>query len=516
MPLEPAISIDRHDGLRLGIPPALIGADGAIDLLDVDWDARGVLGSRMGVKKLTVKDPASVYNTIFGAGVAFEPLGESFAMLARRGELLVEINGALEESGETLKVSTGRLNFTQMGIGTLTPITYIANQNEPVKKYDGASFSEPKAVVDGVAGKAMPKGHFVANWQDGANRLVVANTTLEGGPAGAAGSPAHVFFSEPGQPENFESTAYVQLNPGDGEQIVGMCAWGRNIFVFKETYCFVFYGISSDEEGKPVFNFSTVDLGTRAIAQAGVGSPNVVPGREGVYFLAEDGVWVTTGGAPILVTDALSLSAHRREPRAELGGMAFPSWSHARGVAYLDGCVYVGIGEEGGEGEITQKRMFKIDLATGRVTYWKTELLCFTTWASTFAGTPRLFFSGAGAHKGIYYFTPETNEDPVAGIEPWYLSGAYDIGSPDEKTLTQMRLWGTGTVKVAVGEDYKAPGATKTFKLGAGSAIAQSEQQRGRGATLHQHKLSGNAPWSVQRLTRYMRETRVAASEKKS
>lgn len=510
--LEPAITVDEFDGLRLDVPPARIGPSAAYDLLDVDWDTRGALGSRMGVAALA--SPANTYNRIFGAGVQFEPLGETFAMLARRGELLVEIDAAGKETGETLKVSTGRLNFAQMGIGTLTPITYIANQNETVKKYDGSAFSSPTATVDGIAGKAMPRGHFVANWQDGANRLVVANTTLEGGPAGAGGGPAHVFFSEPGQPENFESTAYEQLNPGDGQQIIGMCAWGRNIFVFKETYCFVFYGISSDEEGKPIFNFSTIDLGTRAIAQAGAGSPNVIPGREGVYFLAQDGVWVTTGGAPVRVTEALDFSDQRRAPRAELGGMAFPSWNHARGIAYLDGCVYVGIGEEGGEGEIAQKRMFKIDLATGRVAYWKTELLCFTVWASTWAGVPRLFFSGAGTHKGIYYFTPETDEDPVVAMDPYWVSGLYDLEDPDEKGLTETKLWGTGEVDVAVAEDYGDPGEAKTFKLGEGEAVAQAQHQRGQAATLLQHKLSGAAPWSVQRITRYLRDSRVSGTEK--
>lgn len=510
--LQPALTVDSFGGLQLGVPPAVIGETAAYDLLDVDWDTRGVLGSRMGASKLA--SPAQTYNRIFGAGVEFEPLGESFAVLARRGELLVEINAKGEETGETLAVSTGRLNFAQMGIGTLTPITYIANQNEPVKKYDGSVFSSPTATVDGVAGKAMPKGHFVAGWQDGANRLVVANTTLEGGPAGAAGSPAHVFFSEPGQPEHFESTAYVQLNPGDGQQIIGMAVWGREVFVFKETYCFVFYGISADAEGKPIFNFRTIDLGTRAIAQAGVGSPNVVAGREGVYFLAQDGVWVTSGGAPVRVTDALDFSDQCREPREKLGGLAFPSWRHARGIAYIDGCVYVGIGEEGGEGEIVQKRMFKIDLATGRTAYWKTNFLCFMVWASSWEGAPRLFFSGAGASTGIYFFTPETNEDPTVEMDPYWLSGAYDLGDPDEKALTETKLWGSGNVDVAVAEDYGEPGEAKTFALGEGSAVAQAQKQRGQDATIFQHKLSGAAPWSVQRITRYLRDSRVSGTEK--
>lgn len=515
MALEPAISIDNFDGLRLGVPPAQVGADGALDLLDVDWDDSGVLGSRIGVTEFTTKAPPANYDRIFGHGVDFLPLGEDFAILARRGEDLVWLNGAGEEGAGSIKVSTGRLSFAQMGQNVLTPQTYIANQNEPVRKFYEGAFSSPEAVVDGVGGKAMPRGHFVVNWQDGADRLVIANTTLEGGPAGAAGSPSHVFFSEPGQPENFESTAYVQLNPGDGEQIIGMCTYNRNVFVFKETYCFVFYGISSDEEGKPIFNFSTVDLGTRAIGFFASDSQPLAVGNDGVYFLAQDGIWVTDGGAPVRVTDALKTSPDRRNPRSTLGGMTFPTWERVKGfITYLDNCLYVGFPEKAGEETI--KRMLKVDLETGRVTYWKTELVGTMIFAETFGGTQRLWFSGGPGHKGIFYFDPTTDEDPVVEMDPYYESGFYDLGSPDEKTLTQTKLWGSGTVKVAVAEDYGEPGKAKTFKLGTGSAISQAQQQRGQSATMFSHRISGAAPWSLQRLTRYLRETRVAATEGKS
>lgn len=514
MSLVPNISVDQFDGLRLSVPSALVGDDGALDLLDVDWDAQGVLGSRMGAVKLTTLDPGANYDVIFGAGVSFAPLGEDFSLLARRGELLVKINEEGKEEGGTLAVSTGRLNFTQMGLGTLTPITYIANQNEPVRKFDGENFSDIEAVVDGVGGKVMPRGHFVDDWQDGANRLVVANTTLEGGPDGASGSPAHVFFSEPGEPERFESTAFVELNPGDGQQIIGMVTWGRQIFVFKERQMFVFYGIDEDEEGRPDFLFHTVDLGTRALAQRGAGSPNVIAGREGVYFLAEDGVWVTTGGFPVKVTESLDLSPNRRDARVELGGIAFPDWQQAKGLAYLNNCLFVGIPEESGEGLTPVKRMFKVDLSSGKVTYWKTDLLGFTVWASSFEGTPRLFFSGAGDNEGVYFYTPAADTDPTVVMEPRWDSGSYDAGDPDEKTYTGMKVWGTGEVDIAVAEDYEDFSEAKTFVLGAGAAIAQAQHQRGQTATLLRHRISGDAPWSVQRLTRFMQDSRVPGTEK--
>lgn len=515
MTLDPGyLAFDTFGGLRLDVPPALVNSNEALDLLDVDWDDRGVLGSRMGVDP-TAPEPTQSYDVIFGAGVDFSPLGMEFALLARRNETLVILDEDYEEKEGTLAVSTGRLNFCQMGLGSLTPITYIANQNEPVRKFDGEAFSSPTATVDGAAGKAMPRGHFVVNWQDEGNRLVVANTTLTGGPAGAGGSPAHVFFSDPGQPESFESTAFVQLNPGDGQQIMGVATWGRQVFVFKETYCFVFYGISSDEEGKPIFNFRTVDLGTRALAQRGAGPPNVVAGREGVYFLARDGVWVTTGGMPTRVSGAIDLSEDRRASRTSLGGMAYPTWQQAKGLAYVNGCLYVGFPEEAGEGLIPIERLLKIYVATGKATYWQTAAMGFTVWSATWGGVPRLFFSGAGeANKGIYFFDPESDFDVTVEMNPYYESGVDDLGNADEKTLTNTKAWGSGTVQIAVASDYGSFGTGKEFALGAEGAIAQRQDQRVMTSTLHSHRISGEAPWSIQRLARYLRETRVPATQK--
>lgn len=510
------ITYAQYGGLVLNAPPDVVGPTNAIDLLDVDWDARGVLGSRMGAKEFTTKHPATNYDVIFGDRLTNATLGQAFALLARRGETLVRLNEAGEETAQSIAVSAGRMNFVQIGGGSiLSPITYIANQEKPVKKWDGAAFSEPTATVDGVAGKAMPTGHFIANWQDGANRLVVGNTTLTGGPNGAGGSPSHVFFSEPGQPEKYESTAFVELNPGDGEQICGIVEWGRQIFVFKETHVFVFYGIGSDEEGKPEFLFRTVNLGTRCIPQRGACSPNVVAGRDGVYFIGRDGIWVTSGGEPTLVTDALDLRADRREPRATLGGLAFPGWTQAKGIVYLDDCLYVGIPETAGEGALPIKRLFKIDLRSGRVTLWKTELFALMVWGLGYDIPQRVFFSGAGANKGIYRFTPETDEDPTVAMDPYYESGYSDSSDPDEKTFAHTKIWGSGEVTVAFGEDYDAPANGKLYKLGAGSAIAQKQGQNGGTASCFNVRFSGKAPWSVQRIVRYMRETRVPETQRR-
>jgi hypothetical protein len=501
--LEPGFTVDRHGGLQLNEPDAQVGPEYALDLLDVDWDAQGVLGSRMGTEK--VASPETSYDTIYGAAVDFDPRGEEYALLARREHTLVVIDEAGAE-GASLEVGGNGLSFAQIGLGVLRPVTYIASLEHPVRKFADGEFSEPTATIDGEAGKAMPEAGLITTWPDGGNRLVFVGTGLSGGPGGADSSPNTIWFSEPGQPESFESTAFVELDPGDGEQIVDCASWGRQVFVLKERHLIVFYGISADEEGKPIFNFRTIDLGTRARGGCAVG-------REGVYFLAEDGVWVTTGGRPALVSDMMNLSQFRRDRRTTLGGITFPSWNIAKGIVYLDECIYVGLLEEEGAGPAIE-RLLKIDLETGRATLWKTNILDFIVWSPTWAGVPRLVFSGGGEKKGVYLFTPETDKDVVVEMDPYWCSGRYDLSDPDEKTLTITKIWGSGDVDVSTAEDYGAYGATKTFSLGEGDAIAQRQLQRGQTATLLSHRLSGAAPWSVQRITRYLQSSRVSATEK--
>ena len=370
----------------------------------------------------------------------------------------------------------------------------------------------PTATVDGVAGKAMPKGHHLATWADEGNRLVIAGTEAAGGPNGAISSGSHVWFPNPGDAEAYESTNFVQLRPGDGESIIAACAWGGQVFVFKETHLFVFYGVSIDNAGKPIFNFRTVDLGTRILPPSSKCAPQVVAGAEGVYFVANDGLYMTTGGEPSLLSEDLA-------PLADSKALAGPAattfgerrWTSARGICFTGEAVYVGLGS--GEGVVD--RLLKFDLRGLRWTVWSAELHSMVAWnAETATHRQRLFFSAAdAAQKGIFFYTPAKDTDATTEMEPRWQSGFYELESPDEKTVVGTKMWGSGEVTFKVAEDYGALGPGTVYKLGVAPAIAQRQLQKGQTATLFSHQFSGAAPWSVQRLDRYLRETRVTETQ---
>jgi hypothetical protein len=491
--------------LILNQPLDDIGSEQAADLLDVDWDgATGMVRSREGAKVFSTSAPAANYDQLFAHSDA--------RLLARRVATLVSLKLAdgTEVAGKEATVAEAHLSLTRVGTPAAS-YTYIADTVNTIKRYDGTDFTSPTATVDGEAGKAMPKGQFVSTWIDQGNRLVVAGTAANGGPNGAISSGSHVWFSDPGNPESFEHTSFVQLNPGDGEQIVACCAWGGEIFVFKETRLFVFYGISPDAEGKPIFNFRTVDLGTRILPPGAKTGDAAVAGGEGVYFVSNEGLWVTTSNEPSLLSDDLSPLASTRPlvgPAASTIGDL--RWSHAKGICFAGNQLYVGLGESAVE------LLLKFDLQGLRWAVWSAALNAMAAWNEDEADhRTRVFFSAsAGAHKAVYFFTDDADEDPTVDMEPRWRCGFYDLESADEKTLVMAKLWGTGVVVLKVAEDYKDLDAGTTFALGEAPAIAQEQHQVGQTATLLSHEFSGDAPWSVQRLDRYLRETRVPETQK--
>lgn len=502
-----AIPFSNYGGLILNKPLDEVGSDNAVDCLDVDWDASlSTLRSRQGAAAFSAADAASSYDVLFGHSLV--------RLISRRGATLLAVNEAGGEvAGKTIATNEKHIAFAKLGTPAAS-FTYIADQENTIKRYDGSDFTSPTAKVAEAAGVAMPKGKFLAVWPDGGNRLVVAGTTAGGGPAGAISSGSHVWFSMPGNGEEYEATAFVQLNPGDGEEIVGAVAFGGQILVFKETRCFVFYGVSADEDGKPVFNFRSVELGTRLRPPGAKHAENVIAGNDSVYFVADHGVYATTGAEPSLLSDDLEPLSNSQ---ALVGPIATTlgnrRWVNAGGIAYAGEALYIGL-EEGG----VVDRVMKFDLRKQAWTIYSAALNCLAAWNEQTNTRARIFFSGTGAgNRRIYFYTPATDADAsAANLDCRWQSGSYELEDADEKTFVGTKMWGSGEVVLKVAEDYGPLDEGVTFKLGVAPAIGQDQKQRGQTATLFSHQFSGAAPWSVQRLDRYLQSSRVTETQKGS
>jgi hypothetical protein len=381
------VPFNRFGGLRLDLPLDEIGGEQAQYLRDVDWDGNtGRLRPRDGFQKLKATDATGPYKALFPHS--------NLRLLATKRVKASEVKiVAIDKDGEE-KTSHSwpetAATFCATRFGTPSASYSYCRADlatAAVVRFDGTVFTEPTCSVDGTTGKAMPKGKVMASWPDGGNRLIVANTGSTGGPGAAASSASHVWFSGPGNAESYESTAYVQLSPGDGEEITAIAVFNSQVFVFKETKFFVFYGVSVDEEGRPVFAFREVSLGEggrmkRPVVEALAESSDQLAcvGPEGVYFCTSAGVYVTTGSTPTKISQAL-------RPLEEISPFDGPMAEFLNGETEVFRWPATGIACLGTRLVVRRYEfMFVLDLPTGEWTCWKMTAVSMAIWTGLTGG----------------------------------------------------------------------------------------------------------------------------------
>lgn len=438
----------------------------------------------------------------------------SGTLLARRGTTLVEVDVVSGESA-TATVTDAFTSFTRVGTPSVA-YTLIADGTLALKTFDDASnFTSGAAIatVDGSGAQAMPKGMHLATDPD-SNRLVVAGTATSGGPAGATSSGSHVWFSEPGNPLAWTSTNFVQVSPGDGESICGAIQWNGQIFVFKPSTLFVFYGEDTDADGSPIFNYRTIALGPEARILTPVKhacNGTVTKGPDSVYYLSGDAVWGTTGDAPYLVSRDLADVRFSPTPTAYSG-----TWNSNAGIHYHVGKVYVAYNTSA-----NSPAQYVIDVATGDVSKMTAGVRGFVSWNAAGTDTEtELFSSAGGTSQGSTIVAWSTasgayDDDDGTAITATWKSQWSDLDYYGEKRISNIEVWGSGAVKLTVLSDFYESGvqgkttSTTSMTLGASddnnfrrpAKAVFKESISGNYFSLKFESNGSNADWQIDRVT---------------
>jgi hypothetical protein len=414
-----------------------------IDALNVLFTDRGAITQRPGYDNLTssalTNRPASL---------------EAFYTSSGTKQLLAGCGTRLEavEAGGGVKASaTGLTNavwdFTRFGKPN-GEVAYAGNGTDTLRKWNGAEWTAPKATVDGVAEKAMPKAGSLCVWPAAGNRLIATRfSTTTGGPNAATSSPDHVWFSDPGDPESWHTTGTeentVQLMPGNGEPIQAAITWKDFVFVFKETSFFVFTHQGVDTEGSPEFVFRPVEAGV------GLAAPRAVCIHpSGVYFMSRNGVYRTTGQEPELISSLVE-----------------PIWSADVSPFYLGGTLATGSITNCAMGAWEDRVYFAFpsESANSRVlvydprfewwSLYNIQASCLATFRPSSAEELVFGYASGSNHIGRHSST-YTNDDGAA-IESRWRSGWFDFANPDAKVLGSAKFWGSGKVQQATGCDFR-------------------------------------------------------------
>lgn len=426
-------------GLNLLAKPDAVDPSECIDGLNILFSERGAIESRPGYNNLT---PSELTNRVDNLEAYYTASGTK-QLVAGCGTRLETISTGGSVVASATGLSGGPWDFCRFGKPNEESV-YAGNGADTLRKWEGSNWTAPTASVDGVGAKIMPKASSVCLFPGG-NRLVCGGFSgKKDGPGESESSPSHVYFSEAGNPEAFESTAYIQFTPGDGEKVKAVVTWREFVFVFKETKFFVVDASNTavDGEGKPEFTYRTVETGV------GLASPRAVCiHQSGVYFMDRTGVFRTTGQEPEAVSNLVE-----------------PIWSGDTSLFYTGGVLAFSAVTNCAMQTWDEKIYLSFPTAefnnrtlvySPEYKWWSlTNLPCSAMTTFRVENATELAFGYAsgekmiGRHKSSY-----TNDDGVAIKERWR-QGWVDYGNADIKTVRATKVWGSGKVGMGIDKDF--------------------------------------------------------------
>jgi len=540
---------DLSGGLNLRDKADAVGDKEAIDLLNVVFGNRGAIDQRDGYVDHTPGDltnrvdSLSPYYNAAGARQLVAGAGARVDVLSAAGAVVASLTG----------MAGGPWNFARFGDPTHEWL-FAANGVDPVARWDGAAWATGAALatINGAAGQAMPRAGAVCvtamhpgstSGSSASNRLVATAFGSQVGTfGGVALTPSRVFFSNPGQPLVFETDGdlpskrqrnWIDLTPGDGEQIMAAVAWRELTFVFKETKFFVIWGETTAVDtatGGVITDFQVREI----VNAVGLASRMAVTvGRDGVYFMNRRGVYITRGDQPDLLSDAVGPmwtqdpEIYFRSSPINLArlDLARVHWHMER--------LYVAVATGAAA---TNDRLLVYD-TLGK--WWS----LYDTPASALASfrpdvRPLLHFGYASGPNRVGRQAPGTDVDRGnQTIVSRWRSGFSDYGGPQQITLRETKVWGSGAAIVSFSTDYD-----RAMTANVDTLFGKAGQWPVNGAGTWDHWLAGfdgnwpgtdqisaeliryavrgtvfstqfsNSPqaptWSVHRVARHLRESR--------
>lgn len=449
MAYESYVFDDFSGGLNLKDKADAVGPNECINCRDVVFTDRGAVAQRAGFEAFT---GSALTNLAESLHPHYESDGTEH-LLAGCGTRLEAINssGSVVASLTGLTSSGGPWYWDFCRVGTASAeYSYAGNGENVLKRWDGSSWSSIANTPQAGALCVTPSS----------NRVVAARFKgTTGGPAGGAGSsnPSRVYFSDPGAPETWTTTNYLDLDPGDGEMIQAAITWREYVFVFKETKFYVFTGESTDADGNPVFNYRKIDTGV------GMCGPRAVAVNEnGVYFGNSEGMYVTTGEAPVKLSAKVDPIFYESESpayftldamdHAYASRMALGAWRDMVLLSYPSSS--------------TLSHTLVHDTQDEWWSLWLpfNGLGCFSTYRVS--GVETLVAGGGanGNNKKVLLMDGTATNDYGTEITSYWRSAFTDLDSPNIKRVRQMKLWGSGVIGLKPSLDFKiSPGNATTL-----------------------------------------------------
>lgn len=344
--------------------------------------------------------------------------------------------------------ASGSAQMLRSPTSSSNPDTYIASAGNVLYRWDGSAMTS-------VAN--APKCRLLTQGLNSERLFAAGFTAGTNGPAAAEVNPSTVHASDPGDPEVWTADVKIDFTPGDGEDITGLCAYNNQVIVFKKSRFFVIYG------EQPVD--ATVEFLYHEVSGAGLarkGAYTVTP--VGVFFLSDDGVYLTTGTTPQKVSrDIQGLFTGDLPSWTDYGRLlplpdnSLPKMTHSKNTLYLTA-------SNVSDGGAYSTVILAYDWQKQSWSYYTRDILALSTiyWPSIQDHIAIGIVRNAVDDYRAMTMHPSLRDDegtniPVDAQLNWFRpeSGEGSIGMDDVMVL-RMDAWGVGKVQAGAQVDYQA------------------------------------------------------------
>jgi hypothetical protein len=448
---------------------------GAVDLQNVMFDEDGVVRTRPGA--------TSAATAAANATSVFR-LSSSWFFLTT-GSNLYAFNGPpFSSAGSTAS--------------TDLPVQLVPSPSDTTAAYftAGLTTSTVKKVTTSPVISSpggIPTGNCLGV-QNPEERLVVGN---------AGNVTGKVAFSDAGTPETFGANNFAQL-PG---KIHALVSWNNQLFAFTAAGLFVFYGNSTDAAGQPEFNYRLVARvdGLLNITASGT---TAVAGPDGVYFLTTYGIYKTTGGPPVSISDKLTPLLTGAFIPPYLSGQLASTGGPPSGPIHADSeRLYV---------HVTNGYFLIYTFANQHWTWWRVGAHALMLPSMMNSDNQLYPMYASTSTTSILRLDPTATSDNGTSITSYYRSGFSDFGGPGrESYIREFLLDGVGTVdfKTAV-DDSATLSSADSITLGTSPAIARGRSRTAvRGTNVSFYLGATSGVWQVARVIANIRGRRDAGPE---
>ncbi len=283
--LKPFDFLSNSGGLNTTAAPTSVEANQARDLANVDFDEFGAIKKRKGYETLNSSALADA-DQVTGLYQYRLKDGTSKFLATHDDDFYKMDTSAGAPDGTWDNITSGE-TITEdklFSFATIKNVVIATNGVDLPFKYDAVNS------VDDIGQLSVPTGLTKAKYVVGfKERTILANVTVSG-----TTHPSRFYWSKIGTLETFIATAFIDVQPNDGQEIKGIAVLGERLVILKD---FSIYNVlfTGDADVPFIVRKSNSDVGT-------ISHYSIAEIKNNLVFLAPDGIYVYNGSESLFIS----------------------------------------------------------------------------------------------------------------------------------------------------------------------------------------------------------------------